>query len=100
MAMAKTPSLRATSRKVSRWSLFAPGSLEITNHPFQPSPGYIALPRELAENGHRVLAAEAKALRQGYLDRSAAGHLWHIIQVAFWVGMVEVDGRRDNTVAD
>ena len=42
------------------------------------------------------MTAKAHYVRHGYVDRRAARLVWNVVQVAFRVGMVQVDGGRND----
>ena len=55
---------------------------------------------ELADDQHRVVAAEAKGVVEADADAALLGGVGHVVQVARRVGRLIVDGRRRDLVAD
>src|SRR3972149_6085007 len=47
-----------------------------------------------------ILPAEPEAVAQGHVHTPLAGLVGHVVQVALWVRLLVVDGRRDHPVLD
>src|SRR5215467_856807 len=56
----------------------------------------VLLPRPAPENERGVGAAKTKGIRKRILNRSFARMLRHVVQIAFGIGILEIDrGRQD-----
>src|SRR5258708_3079409 len=55
---------------------------------------------EAPENNRAIGAAEAEGVRQRDIDFHLACRVRHIVEIAVRTRIVEVDGRRNHTVAD
>src|SRR5262249_53302545 len=55
---------------------------------------------ERAGDQRDVLPAEAKTVAQGVLDPLLARRVRDVVQVAFWVGHLVIDRRRQHALAD
>src|SRR5579875_2573662 len=52
------------------------------------------------DHERRVMAAESEGVGDGHLDARGTCLVGHVVQVAFWVRMIEVDGGRDDAMLD
>src|SRR6266513_2443657 len=58
------------------------------------------LARPPFENQRGIGAAKAKRIRKGIFDRSLARVIRNVVQIALGIGRLQVDGRRQNLVAE